>query len=71
MYIYIYIWYPPPGTYPFIYTSLSFYAGCGPGESGYRKSAPIQAESLRIRLNRGTDSRFKIQDATKKLFQAS
>ena len=37
------IWYPPPGTYPFIYTSLSFYVGCGPGERGCLKSTPIQA----------------------------
>ena len=34
IYMYIYIYGIPPGAYPFIYTSLSFYVGCDPGERG-------------------------------------
>ena len=36
--MYMYIYGIPPGTYPLICNSLSFYVGCGPGERGCLKS---------------------------------
>ena len=41
-YMSIYIYGIPPGTYPFIFTYLSLYVGCGPGDKGCLKSIPIQ-----------------------------
>ena len=45
IHVYIYIWYPG-GTYPCIYTWLSFDVGCGPGERGCLKSTAMQAPTL-------------------------